>query len=48
MVRLQEQKGRFFVTIPKEYIKDKKWKKGDTLVVGYDDKGRITIKRVGD
>ena len=48
MVRLQEQKGRFFVTIPKEYIKDKKWAKGDSLVVSYDDRGRIVIKKVGE
>jgi len=43
MVKLQEGKGRFFVTIPKEYIKKKKWVKGIDLLVSFNERGNIEI-----
>ena len=46
MVKLQENKNRWFVTIPKEYVKLKKWKKGQELVLGFDHNGDIVIKEV--
>ena len=43
MVRLQESKGRYFVTIPKEIIAKKKWKKGIMLVVSFNERGNVEI-----
>ena len=43
MVRLQESKGRYFVTIPKEIIIKKKWKKGTILVVSFNERGNVEI-----
>ena len=43
MVRLQESKGRYFVTIPKEIIMKKKWKKGEILVVSFNERGNVEI-----
>lgn len=37
MVRLQESKNRFFISILKEYIKKKKWKKGEELLVSFNE-----------
>lgn len=47
MPKLQEHKNRYFITIPKEYVKDKGWKKGQELLLGFDYEGRIVIKEVG-
>lgn len=33
MVKLQESQGRFFITIPKEYVQLKRWTKGTVLVL---------------
>jgi hypothetical protein len=46
MVRLQETNGRFFLTIPKEYVEEKGWTKGQTLVLGFDSSGNIIIKDI--
>jgi len=46
MVKLQEFKNRFFITIPKEYIELKKWSKGQELVLGFDHNGDIVIREV--
>ena len=46
MVKLQETKGRYFLSVPKEYVKLKKWKKGQELVFGFDHDGNIVIKEV--
>jgi len=46
MVKLQENKNRWFVTIPKEYVKLKKWVKGQELVLGFDHDGKIVIKDI--
>mgnify|MGYP000474580280 CR=1 FL=1 len=46
MVKLQEAGGRFFITIPKEYVEEKGWKKGQLLVLGFDSNGNIVIKQV--
>ena len=47
MVKLQENKNRWFITIPKEHIKLKEWEKGRKLVLGFDHGKRIVIKEVG-
>ena len=43
MVKLQESKNRFFVSIPKEYIKKKKWVKGEELLVSFNERGNIEL-----
>lgn len=46
MPKLQEFKNRWFVTIPSAYVKEKKWKKGQELLLGFDAQGRIIIKEI--
>jgi bifunctional DNA-binding transcriptional regulator/antitoxin component of YhaV-PrlF toxin-antitoxin module len=36
MVKLQENKNRFFITIPKEFVKYMKWNKGQEILVTLD------------
>jgi hypothetical protein len=43
MAKLQESKGRFSVTLPKEYIEKKKWKKGETLLISFNERGNLEI-----
>lgn len=43
MVKLQESKGRYFVTIPKEYIQLKGWHKGTVLVLTLNEKNNIEL-----
>ena len=46
MVKLQESDGRFFITIPKEYVKEKGWKKGQVIVIGFDVNGNLILKDI--
>ncbi len=46
MVKLQEKNGQYSITIPKEYVRDKGWKKGEELILGFDSNGNILIKGV--
>jgi len=46
MPKLQEAKGRHFITIPLELIKLKKWKKGQVLALGFNERGNIEIREV--
>jgi len=46
MAILQEMKGRFFLTIPKEYVKLKKWHKGTEVVFGFDQNGDLVLKEI--
>jgi hypothetical protein len=46
MPKLQEHKGRWFITLPKEYIKEKGWIKGQELLISFDAQGRIVVKEV--
>lgn len=47
MVKLQEFKGQFTVSIPTEKIKNAGWKKGDLLDCNFDNRtGEIVLKRV--
>lgn len=43
MVKLQEIKGQFTVTVPKQLVKLKKWKKGQELLIGFNEKGNLEI-----
>lgn len=46
MVKLQETKGRYFITFPKNIVEDKGWKKGEELIIGFNQDGNILIKSV--
>lgn len=39
MIKLQEVNGRYFVSIPKELVRWKKWEKGQELVIGFNERG---------
>lgn len=47
MVKLQENKGQYFVSIPKDIIEKlkhtKKWEKGQRLTVSFNERGNIEI-----
>ena len=43
MVKLIETTGRFNVTIPKDIIKKKRWKKGQELFVTLNKEGNVEI-----
>jgi len=46
MVKLQESKNHYSITIPKQFVKAKGWEKGQELPVNLNDKGNIEIKEV--
>jgi hypothetical protein len=46
MPKLQEAKGRYNITIPLELIKLKKWRKGQDLVLGFNQDGDILIRSI--
>jgi len=43
MVKLQESKNRYFVSLPAEIIKKKKWVKGEELIVSFNERGNVEI-----
>ena len=44
MVKLQETKGRYFITFPKNIVESKQWEKGQDLIIGFNQDGDIIIK----
>lgn len=46
MVKIQEIKGRFFVSIPKEYIHQSNLKKGDVVTVSYNERGNLELQKL--
>ena len=44
MPKLQENKGRYFITIPRPLVERKGWKKGQQLVFGFNERGSIEIQ----
>ena len=47
MPKLQELQNRFLISVPKDIVRMKNWKKGDTLVWGFDSKtGDVVIKKI--
>ena len=46
MVKLQETNGRYFLTIPNEYVRKKKWIKGQELLFSFDQDGNLVIMPV--
>lgn len=51
MVKLQETKGRFFITVPAELVAQKGWKKGQNVLMLFNERGNIeltdTLKKGG-
>lgn len=45
-MKLQELRGRFFLTIPKSIAVAKGWKKGDELITVFNAKGELVIQEV--
>ena len=43
MAKLQESKGRYSIVIPKEMVKLKEWKKGQDLVIVFNERGSLEI-----
>jgi hypothetical protein len=43
MPKLQQTKDRYFITIPKEMVDNKKWLKGQTLMFTWNERGNIEI-----
>ena len=46
MAKLQEVNGRFFLSMPKDLVKWKKWIKGQELVIGFNERGNLEISEV--
>lgn len=46
MVKLQETKGRYFITFPKTIVENKGWEKGEELIIGFNQDGDILIREV--
>ena len=45
-MKLQQMKqGQFFVTLPRQIILAKEWKKGDEITTNVDNKGNIVLSR---
>jgi len=45
MVKLQyDQNEQFKITLPKQIMKAKKWKKGDELSIEFDKEGNLVLK----
>ena len=42
-MKLQQINGSSFVYIPKEYVKWKGWKKGEELVIGFNERNNLEI-----
>lgn len=46
MVKLQQNKGQFFVAIPKLMVKKKSWQKGQELIASFDQDGNVVLLEV--
>jgi len=49
MVKLQERKIgdalHYFITIPKDIVERKGWKKGDRIIISFNENGNIVISK---
>ena len=44
MVKLQKNKGQYFITIPKDIIEDKGWENAEEFIWQYSSSGDIILK----
>ena len=46
MVKIQMNKtGQFWITLPKEYIMQTKWHKGDVLTISFNERGNLELRK---
>ena len=45
-MKLQNNKGQFRLTLPKDIVKAKKWDQGTELVVSIDSNGNIILQEI--
>jgi len=43
MPKLQQSKDRYFITLPKELVEKKNWKKSQSLILIFNERGNIEI-----
>lgn len=43
MAILQEYKGKFHVNLPQEYVKKKKWTKGEKVLWSFNERGNLEL-----
>ena len=46
MVKLQQTKRQYTVTIPQPYVEQAKLKKGDQLTVSFNERGNLELSKV--
>jgi len=46
MVKLQHNKRQFHVTIPKVYVEQAGWNKGDALTISFNERGNLELSKV--
>ena len=46
MVKLQYGNNRYFITIPKDIVRRKKWKKGDRFIFSFNERGNVELYEV--
>lgn len=46
MVKLQHSQGRYFLSIPKDFVDKKKWKKGQRLIIAFNERGNLEIQEI--
>ena len=46
MVKLQQNKRQFTITIPKVYVEQAKLKKGDNLTISFNERGNLELAKV--
>jgi antitoxin component of MazEF toxin-antitoxin module len=46
MVKLQQTKRQFTVTIPKDYVDQAQLKKGDNLTISFNERGNLELAKV--
>jgi hypothetical protein len=46
MPKLQENGGRYFITLPLDIVRKKKWSKGTKLVISFNERGNVEIEDI--
>lgn len=44
MPKLQEVKGRFFISLPASLVKRKGWQKGQELFFAFNERGELSVR----
>lgn len=46
MAKLQYNQNQYTISIPKEYVEQAKWQKGDVVTISFNERGNIEIAKV--